>query len=174
MRSKKCIQLTLDDARRPTGHGGWRPNAGRKKRGCRTVAHRTRTRFTKHQPNHLTLRFVDGLPSLRTYYPWRTIVDAIRDSQRDDFRIVAFNILSNHLHLIVEADSAEALARGTHALEVRIAKRLNKLFGRRGKVFAGRYHNRPLRTPLEVRNALRFSAVLRRRQHRATARTGLQ
>ena len=39
-------------------------------------------------------------------------------------------------------------------LAIRIAKALNKLWGRRGGVFADRYHDRILKTPREVKNAL--------------------
>jgi REP element-mobilizing transposase RayT len=163
----KPVQLTIDDARRPTGHGGWRPGAGRKP-GRGTVPHVTRPSFSRHHPQLVTLRIVAGLPSLRSYYPWRVIVDAIAESQRDDFRVIEFSILSNHLHLIIEAESAEALARGISAFQIRVARRLNKLFGRCGKVFASRYHNRPLRTPREVRNALRY--VLRNQAHHADHR----
>jgi len=40
------------------------------------------------------------------------------------------------------------------ATDIRVAKGLNKLWARRGKVFADHYHDRILRTPREVRNAL--------------------
>jgi hypothetical protein len=41
-------------------------------------------------------------------------------------------------------------------LEVRIAKRLNKLGGRKGKVFHERFHGRDSRTPREVRSVLEY------------------
>ena len=37
---------------------------------------------------------------------------------------------------------------------IRIARVLNKLWRRRGRVFADRYHDRILKTPREVKNAL--------------------
>ena len=39
---------------------------------------------------------------------------------------------------------------------MRMARGLNRLWGRKGKVFADRYHDRVLRTPREVRNVLRY------------------
>jgi hypothetical protein len=39
-------------------------------------------------------------------------------------------------------------------LLIRLARGLNKLWGRKGKVFADRYHDRALKSPREVRNAL--------------------
>jgi hypothetical protein len=39
---------------------------------------------------------------------------------------------------------------------VRLARGLNRLWGRKGQVFPDRFHERPLRNPREVRNALVF------------------
>ena len=39
---------------------------------------------------------------------------------------------------------------------MRVAKGLNKLWGRKGSVFADRHHDRILRSPREVRNALAY------------------
>jgi hypothetical protein len=41
-------------------------------------------------------------------------------------------------------------------LNIRIAKALNRVMKRHGKVFADRYHARVLRTPSEVRSALHY------------------
>jgi hypothetical protein len=41
-------------------------------------------------------------------------------------------------------------------LSVRLARALNKLWRRKGKVFADRYHARCLRTPREVRSAIAY------------------
>jgi hypothetical protein len=61
------------------------------------------------------------------------------------------------MHLLAEASDKRALARGMHALEIRIALALNRLMGRRrGRVFADRYYSRILKTPTEVRNVLRY------------------
>ncbi len=51
----------------------------------------------------------------------------------------------------------------------RIGKLVNRLFQRSGKVLDGRYHLRPLRTPLEVRRALRY-VLLNHRHHAAQQR----
>jgi REP element-mobilizing transposase RayT len=85
---------------------------------------------------------------------------------RGDFRVVEYSIQSNHVHFVIEADAAEALAGGMKALGVRFARIVNSAFGRRGAVLRDRYHLRILRTPREVRNALAY--VLQNvRKHRA-------
>ena len=124
-RKRRSRQLTLDEARRPTGHGGWRPGAGRP-RTSKTPAHATRPKFAASAPNHVTLRIVDGIPSLRRERTARVVRAAIAaGGHRGDFRVVHFNVLGNHLHLLVEANGAEALARGMQGLNVRVARRLN-------------------------------------------------
>ena len=51
-------------------------------------------------------------------------------------------------------------------LSVRIARRLNALWKRAGSVFAERYHDVILRTPRQVRNAVRY-VLLNARKHGA-------
>ena len=162
---RKAVQLTLDQARRPTGLGGWRPGAGRP-RG-RRVSHGRRQRFAARFPLHVTLRVVEGLPSLRQFEALRIVQRAIeRCGRRERFRVVEYAVIGNHIHLIVEAADAEALARGMQSLEVSLARRLNRFFGRRGAFFSDRYHARALHTPREVRNALGY-VLLNYRQHEA-------
>jgi REP element-mobilizing transposase RayT len=89
--------------------------------------------------------------------------DCIRESHKPTFRIVEFNVLSNHLHLIVEAADAVALSRGIQGFAVRVARRMNSALKRKGTFFAHRYHVRPLTNPTQVRHALRY--VLQNRRH---------
>lgn len=91
---------------------------------------------------------------------------AVRASHKENFRIAEFNVLGNHLHLITEAADKDALAAGIQGFSVRVARRLNGALMRRGKLFAQRYHARYLKTPTEVRNALRY--VLLNRKHHAS------
>jgi REP element-mobilizing transposase RayT len=122
-------------------------------------------RFAARFPLHVTLRVVEGLPSLRRHGPLRIVQRAIeRFGNREDFRIVQYSVIGNHIHLIVEATDAEALARGMQRIEVSLARRLNRFFDRRGTFFVERYHARVLRTPRETRNALRY-VLLNQRQH---------
>jgi hypothetical protein len=78
-------------------------------------------------------------------------------------------VLDDHLHLIVEAKDRQALSRGMKGLLVRVAKALNRLWSRRGRVFADRYHDRILESPREVRNALAY-VLNNARKHAAEGR----
>ena len=57
-------------------------------------------------------------------------------------------------HLIVEAEDGCTLSRGIQGLAIRMAKAVNRVLGRRGRVWGDRYHVRALSTPREVRNVL--------------------
>ncbi len=108
------------------------------------------------------------VPNLRRSEPVALIREAIAASHTDAFRILEYTVLGNHVHLAVEADSQAALASAMRTLGVRLAKRLNRCFARRGALFAERYHARRLHTPREVRNVLRY--LLLNARHHATQR----
>jgi REP element-mobilizing transposase RayT len=76
--------------------------------------------------------------------------------EAESFRIVHASVQGNHLHLLVEAGSNQALTRGMKGFLVSCAKRLNAIAGRRGQVFADRFHSASLATPRQVRNALAY------------------
>jgi REP element-mobilizing transposase RayT len=95
--------------------------------------------------------------NLRSQRSFRVLDRAIRAARRGaEFRVVHFDILGNHLHLIVEANSTRAFTRGIRALSIRIALGLNRMMGRKGPVFDDRYDAHVLKTPTEVRNAVRY------------------
>jgi len=164
MRARKHHrQLTLDQARSPDGrHGGWRANAGRKRKP-HAISHSTRPDFASRFPQHITLRIAEGIESIARWFLMKTIRECIRSAQKNTFRIVEFNVLSNHVHLIVESPDKDARARGVQGFAVRLARRLNFAMKRSGKLFAHRYHARVLTTPTQTRNALRY--VLQNRKH---------
>ena len=161
------VQLTFDDARKPVGHGGWRPGAGRPK-GRTCVPHDERADFSPRIPQHTTLKLVEGLPRLREVYVAGLVRTQIALGHKADFRVTEYCIQHDHVHLITEADGAPALSLGLQGLQVRIARRLNRAWARHGDVFVERYHSRALATPREVRNALRY--VLNNERHHADAR----
>lgn len=79
---------------------------------------------------------------------------------------------SNHVHLVCEAEDEGALARGMKGLSVRLARNLNRLWGRSGALFADPYHARALKTTREVRNVLAY-VFHNARKHGALVREGV-
>jgi len=135
--------------------GGKRRGAGRKPKGARAgVAHDTRAQLSGREPVSVTLRFVEGLLSLRASDTHALLVRAMSASSRDGFRVCVYSVQSNHAHLIVEARDESELARGMNSLGTRIGIALNALWHRSGPALAERYHSRVLRSPSEVRRAL--------------------
>jgi REP element-mobilizing transposase RayT len=154
MRRKRQTQLDLP------GTGGWggsRPGAGRKIDDPRNgPAHVPRIAHEPRHPVHVTLRARDGIPSLRSPRVFSKLRRAIGASQRARFRVIHFSVQSDHVHLIVEADTRVALTRGLQGLAIRSALAINRATGRRGPVWRHRYHAHALRTPTETRRAIAY------------------
>jgi putative transposase len=167
-RKTKGQQLELCDyvlgKRITSGHGG-RKGAGAKPARRGQGKRQLRVSFDRLTLAHVTLRVVEGLSGLRN----SALVKAVRRAfaagcERGDFRLVEYPIQHNHLHLIVEAESRDALSRGMMAISARFARAVNRVLGRTGRVIAGRYHVQLLTSPQQVRNALRY-VLLNIRKH---------
>jgi putative transposase len=114
---------------------------------------------------HVTLRARRGLPSLRRERLFGGIRTAIAAASRGSFRILHFSVQSDHVHLLVEAADARTLSSGAQGLAIRGARAINKLIGRRGAVWADRYHARALSSPREVRHGLVY-VLMNVKKHR--------
>jgi REP-associated tyrosine transposase len=121
------------------------------------VPHVPRPELSSRCPVHVTQRVRPGVGYLRTQSRFGLIRKALQDaSERFGVQVVHFSVQGNHLHLIVEAEGRDALSKSMKGLAVRVAVGLNRLAGRRGTVFADRYHARVLGTPREVANTIRY------------------
>jgi len=110
------------------------------------------------------------MKSLRTVAVVRAVEDAFRRMRgREGFRLTHYSIQGNHLHALVEARDADALGRGMMSLGIRFARAVNRAFRRKGPVLWDRYHARVLKSPTQVRNAIRY-VLLNARRHAAQAR----
>ena len=145
-------------------HGGKRAGAGRPPKGKRSSErHQARPTHDPRQPVHMTIRVAADISGLRKRDMYMAIREAtITTAKREGFHLVHFSIQSNHLHLIIEARSKRAIARGMQGFQISAAKHINRVISerkgeqRKGAVFPDRYHARPLRTPREVRNAIAY------------------
>jgi REP element-mobilizing transposase RayT len=115
-------------------------------------------------PVHVTLRARQDVPSLRADRAFGAVFRALERGSKAWFGVVHFSVQKDHVHLIVEADSRLALIRGVQGLAVRCAKAINRDLGRRGPVWASRYHAHRLTTPTEVRVGLAY-VLLNFRKH---------
>ena len=151
--------------------GGYRANAGRPKgRSDHYVPHLPRPRVTRNNGVHVTLRLVEGLPSLRRAQSLLLVEGVFAlERRRRGFRLVHYAVRGNHLHLVCEAEHTEALSRGVQRLASRIARGVNGLWGRQGRVFADRFHGRIVRSPRAARHLLAYVLL---NAHKDYARSG--
>ena len=98
-----------------------------------------------HVPHHITQRgnrredifFIDE--DRETYLGW------LKDyTQRHDVAILAYCLMSNHIHLVAVPGTEEALQAVLKPLHMRYAQRLNRQRGWKGHVWQGRYFSSPL------------------------------
>jgi REP element-mobilizing transposase RayT len=102
---------------------------------------------------HVTLRAARRVPSLRRQTIFLALRRAFAKSRLEWFRVVQFSVQTDHIHLVAEATDKLALSLGMAGLAIRLARTINRIVDRKGRVFGDRYHARPLVTPREVRNA---------------------
>jgi len=137
-----------------------RPSEGKRPVGRprgKRVQHVRRESVSERHPAHVTLRFLPHVWGLRSRRSFKRIEKALREFRKvDDARVVHYAVLGNHIHLIVEATDRVRLARRIQGFEVRVARALNKMMDRRGKVFADRYHAHILRTRREAHHAIGY------------------
>ena len=135
--------------------GGKRRKAGRK--SSDRQSHLTRPTLAARFPVHVTWRMDPEVWNLRSQRCFTVLRRAMYEgASRFGFRLVHYAVMGNHMHLIVEAPDRQTLGRGMKGLGVRIARALNGVMGRRGRVIGDRYHAHILKTPAEVVNARRY------------------
>jgi REP element-mobilizing transposase RayT len=139
-------------------HGGARPGAGRPRiRHKHDPSHAKRPVHKAQIPSHITLRMVGDVGRLRKWKLYRAAKRAaLLAGETDVFRIVHMSIQGNHVHMIVEAADEKVLATGVQRFEILLAKSINRVLARKGKVIEFRYHRVDISTPRQMRNALSY------------------
>ena len=158
-------------AKRP-GRGGMRAGAGRKRAPWKRrpdVAHVARPSHDADVPVHVTLRARREAAFLRAETVFARVEQAFSRAQREDFRILAFSVQRDHVHLVVEAGGSRALRSGLQGLTIRVARAVNKALRRKGPVWGDRYHRRDLPRPTQVRTAMVY-VLQNGRKHGVCAR----
>jgi hypothetical protein len=138
--------------------GGARPGAGRPPNGDRAgVSHLRRGEVTAKEPVHVTLRVQPGVRSLREPRVFAAVLSGlVAGRRRSGFRLVHFSVQRDHVHLLVEAGNRRLLARGLQGLSIRIARAVNRVLDRHGRLFGDRYQSRVLSSPDAVKSALAY------------------
>ena len=161
---RKPQQLKLDLKKR----GGKRKGAGHPSVHGEH-RHEKRPYITGREPLHVTIKLKEGQPSLRQKTVWKVFKRAVERARLKGLKLAHFALLSNHAHLLIEAQDNEVLTQGLKSLLITLAKALNKIATLKGRVLKDRYHLHVLKTPTEVRRVLSYvcanEAKHRRAQH---------
>jgi putative transposase len=145
--------------------GGKRRGAGRPPKGKRAGSpHKARPYLHARYPVHVVLRVIRAVGNLRRRCVYQAIREAtLTTALREDFRIIHLSIQRTHVHLLVEADNAQALSSGMQGFQISAAKHLNAAISkvrpgprRRGTVFPDRYHAEIITSPRQARHALSY------------------
>ncbi len=152
--------------------GGKRRGAGRKPVGRRArVPHRSRPILKRRYPVHVTVRVDEGIVSLRDAICFNALRESFyRANAKTGFKVVHYSVQTNHVHFIVEAEGTDELSSGMRGLMIRMARTINKVMNRKGRVFVDRYHIEIVKTLRHAHNTLHY--VLRNNEHH-TGRRGL-
>jgi putative transposase len=133
------------------------------------MPHAIRPEHRRAEPVHVTLR--SAFRPLRSQFVFPTVRMVLSETNRrwkGRFQVVHFSVQYDHLHLVVEASDRKALLGGIRGLSVRLARRVNRLVSRRGRLIADRWHGRALATPRAVRRVLVYVLGNFRKHERAT------
>jgi len=152
-------QTSLSFEREPRSRrGGRRLNAGRKPNGAAASRpHTSRPRLEGLLPVHVTIRVASHVYNLRSRRSFAVVGRAIGiAAERFGVRILEFSVQGNHMHLVVEAAAHEALSRAMQGFSIRVAKGLNAMMKRRGRVLADRYHARILESRADAHRVVRY------------------
>jgi len=155
----QMLQMDLPLARRPKSRrGGWRKKAGRKPTGVEPgIPHARRQPIERMLPVHVTVRMAPHVYNLRSRRSFSIIGRAISiAADRFGVRILEFSVQGNHMHLVVEAGAHEALSRAMQGFSIRVAKGLNAMMKRRGRVLADRYFAHVLESSMEARKVVHY------------------
>lgn len=91
------------------------------------------------RPMHLTTKVVPGAPSLRQPEVVWHFEELLAGAEQRGVQTVTYTIMGAHIHWLVLCESAEALRDATRYLFGQLARRLNRMWDRRGKLFVERY-----------------------------------
>ena len=108
-------------------------------------------------PLHVTMRMTHGVWNLRSWRSFYKLEKALEKAKdRLGMRIIHYSIQGNHMHLIVECIDRTALHRAMKGFSVRVARKMNDLMHRKGRVIGDRYHSRVLRSERAAKVAIRY------------------
>jgi len=84
------------------------------------------------------------------------VANAIRYLDGKDYRLIAWAVMPNHVHLICKLLPGKSLSRTMQSLKSFTAKEVNKLLGRTGALWQREYYDRLIRDEAELNRAISY------------------
>jgi putative transposase len=96
-------------------------------------------------PTHVCIRSVNGMPFLATDLERNVFLMYLRMAMEGhDFRIHAFVLMTNHVHLLVTTGGKGVMAEVMRSLTIRFARFFNAAHDRKGPLLQGRFWSSPI------------------------------
>jgi REP element-mobilizing transposase RayT len=133
--------------------------AGRPKgRAKHYIPHLKREKIPKQTPVHVTIKINQAYKGLRSKIFLNMVKLAIQKARLKRLAIIHFTVQFDHLHLFIEAKGNQELTQGMRSLICSLAERVRRNRGLKklNQFVKERYHLHVLRTPKEVKNAVRY------------------
>ena len=99
-------------------------------------------------PHHVTQRGNNRQDVFFVPDDYRLYLDILREqAERHGVEIHAYCLMTNHVHLVVTPDRAESLAKAVGRTHWRYSQTINRLHGRSGHLWQGRFYSCALDRP---------------------------
>ena len=143
---KKHTQLSLLNPKR----------AGRKPIHDKGIRHIQRKRFERESSFHITIKVREEKSDLQNKQVLKALHRSIMKARNKSLKVIHYTLEYNHIHMLVEAHTQEQLSNCMQSFGVTLAKMINKLKSKKGRVYKHRYHLRKLSTVMELKNVLKY------------------
>lgn len=130
--------------------------AGRPAIHDRGIRHVARDILKKNTALHLTVKIERTKAGLRNKDILKALQNAIYKARLKGLRILHYTLEYDHVHLLVEADNNQMLAKGMQSFGICFSKGINRVKKLVGRVFQTRYHFRKLKTVTEIKNVFNY------------------
>jgi REP element-mobilizing transposase RayT len=106
-------------------------------------------------------KFLDsggGACHLRNTVVAQEVANTLRHFDEKRYRLFAWCIMPNHVHVVVKIFPSETLATVVHSWKSFTAKRANKILGRNGSFWQREYYDHLIRDESELERSIRYVA----------------
>jgi REP element-mobilizing transposase RayT len=133
--------------------------AGRPKgRAKHYIPHLKREKIPNKTPVHVTIKINQAYKNLRNKTFLKMVKLAIKKARLKGIKVIHFTVQFDHIHLFLEPKNNPELTQGMRSLICSLAERVRRSRGLKklNQFVKERYHLHILRTPQEVKNAVRY------------------